>query len=142
MILVWKKAATLIETVGGACGLLKWSFPVGMLEQVGRGGDAVWLKGRRGEEVLWRFARASWVVCFRPAGPPSTLLLSSSHSGFIRCWETKTDTFFSVKKLGKKKKTLHDLLTEKRKKKLNLRVENDVLFTGLTEDSNPGDRLC
>ena len=104
VILVWKKAATLIETVGGACGLLKWSFPVGMLEQVGRGGDAVWLKGRRGEEVLWRFARASWVVCFRPAGPPSTLLLSSSHSGFIRCWETKTDTFFSVKKLGKKKK--------------------------------------
>ena len=50
--------------------------------------------------------------------------------------------FFLVKKLEKtKQKQLHHLLTEKRKQKLNLRVENDVLFTGLTEDSSPGDRL-
>ena len=32
-------------------------------------------------------------------------------------------------------------MTEKGKQKLNRRVENDVLFTGLTEDSSPGDRL-
>ena len=32
-------------------------------------------------------------------------------------------------------------MTEKRKQKLNLKVENDVSFTGLTEDSSPGDQL-
>ena len=52
VILVWGKEATLIETVGGACVLLKLSFSSGNVGASREGREAVWLKGRRGEEVL------------------------------------------------------------------------------------------
>ena len=78
VILVWGKAATLIETVGGACALLKWSFSSGNVgaSRQGRGGCLAEGKERRGsalESLRVGNARASWVVCFRPAGPASIL---------------------------------------------------------------------
>lgn len=58
VILVWGRTATLIEKVGGACGLLKWSFSSGSVgaSRQGRGGCLVEGKEKReGEKVLWRF---------------------------------------------------------------------------------------
>lgn len=78
MILVSGRMATLIEKVGGACGMLKWSFSSGSVgaSRQGRGGCLAEGKERRESALeILRLVnlRVSWVVCFRPVGPASTL---------------------------------------------------------------------